>query len=125
MRAELFFAPPAFFAGALRAGAFTALRFAEDFLAVFFDEPLEDAETFLEDFFDEAFFEGVFDALALDFFEDLAALFAEDFFALFFAAILFLLFKSFGWGAVRFDERTSAASHNSVYELHEKQCRRT
>ncbi|MFL6246412.1 MAG: hypothetical protein ACJ74H_10340 [Thermoanaerobaculia bacterium] len=125
MRAELFFAPPAFFAGAaLRAGAFfAALRLVEaedfdDFFAAFFDEAFED-DAFAEDFFED------FAADFLEDFEDLAALFAEDFFALFFAAILFLLFKSFGWGAVRFDERTSAASYNSVHELHEMQCRRT
>jgi hypothetical protein len=91
----------------------------DDFFAVFLDEAFDDADRLLEAFFED------FAAVFFEDLEDLAAPFAEDFFALFFAAILFLLFKSFGWGAVRFDERTSAASHNSVHELHEMQCRRT
>jgi hypothetical protein len=68
---------------------------------------------------------------AADFLEDFAAdlpllFFAEDFFALFFdAAIWFLLFKRVGGEPYFFDERTSAASCNTVYELHEIQCRRT
>jgi hypothetical protein len=98
-----FFAPPAFFAvPPLRdALAFAAVRFAG--AALLFEE----AAPF-------------FEALALDFFEE------ADAFALFFdAAIWFLLFKSFGWGAVLFDERTSAALCITVHELHPLQCRRT
>jgi hypothetical protein len=133
-----FFEAPPFFPPPpppLREDALDAeLRFAEaapldDLLADFFDEPLEDDDAFEEDFEElddfEDFAADFFEDLPADLPEDLAALFAEDFFALFFAAILFLLFKSFGWGAVRFDERTYAASYNPVHELHELQCRRT
>lgn len=132
-----FFAPPAFFAvPPLRdALAFAAVRFAG--AALLFEEAAPFFEALALDFFEEA------DALAefdddldadfdADFFDDLAdalppeLFFADDFFALFFdAAIWFLLFKSFGWGAVLFDERTSAALCITVHELHPLQCRRT
>jgi hypothetical protein len=99
--------------------------FAADFFADFFAGAFE---AFLED---AAFADDFDDDFAADFFDDdfaadLPALFDDEpFFALFFAAIWFLLFKSVGGEPYVFAERTSAASHNPVYELHDEQCRRT